>query len=226
MNDNNKSRYVTPKEAKRYFGVTNQTLVNWADTGKIDYIKTSEPHGKRRYNIDSYKYTNEEKPTKIEKRFKAEKKGICYCRVSTKRQGDDLKRQEEFLKDKYPTYEIIKDIGSGLNYKRRGILSILQRTFEGDIQEVVVAHRDRLCRHGIELFEWLFDLYNVKLTILNEENHSYEEELVNDVLSILHVYSCRINGRRKYTRKGKVEMRKEKEENATTTEENFITTTS
>ena len=87
----------------------------------------------------------------ITPRKKPTKRNICYCRVSTSSQKEDLERQVEFFRCKYPNHEIIKDIGSGLNFKRKGFNSILDFAIKGDIGEVVVTHKDRLGRIGFEL---------------------------------------------------------------------------
>jgi predicted site-specific integrase-resolvase len=89
---------------------------------------------------------------------KTGKHTIIYARVSSSKQSQDLKRQEKYLKTKYPTAELKSDIGSGLNYKRTGFRAILQSLFKGNIKEVVVAHKDRFTRFGFEFFEWLFNL--------------------------------------------------------------------
>ena len=81
------------------------------------------------------------------------KKNICYCRVSTRNQKDDLERQLKYMKEKYPTYEIMTDIGSGLNMNRRKLREIIKLAINGDINELVIAHRDRLARFGYDLIE-------------------------------------------------------------------------
>jgi len=107
------------------------------------------------------------------------KRNICYCRVSTSSQKEDLERQVEYFRCKYPDYEIVKDIGSGLNFKRKGFNTILDSAFKG---EIVVTHKDRLCRFGFELVLRIIESTNGKILVLDKEETSPEKELVNDIL--------------------------------------------
>ena len=104
------------------------------------------------------------------------------------------------MKEKFPTYEIIKDIGSGLNYKRKGLEEILEKAISGEIEEIVIAYKDRLTRFGYEMIEWLISKYsNGKITIINkEEEETPVEELTKDIVSIMNVYVAKVNGLRKY----------------------------
>lgn len=179
--------YVSTKKAIKYYGVTSQTLRNWTAEGRIKYKRTSGNH--RVYFI----------PEKDED--KESKTNIIYTRVSSSKQRDDLERQTNFLLEKFPTYEVVKDIGSGLNFKRKGLISILDRAEEGDIGKIVVFSKDRLCRFGFELLEHLFRKYSVELLVLNKEDKSPQEEFSEDILSIIQVFSCRWNGRRRYKNK-------------------------
>ena len=79
----------------------------------------------------------------------------CYCRVSSTKQWDDLARQSAFLRERYPDAEIVSDIGDGLDFRRKGLLSLLERPHRGDKLTIVVAHRDRLARFGFELIQWV-----------------------------------------------------------------------
>ena len=132
------------------------------------------------------------------------KRNICYCRVSSSSQKEDLERQVEFFRCKYPNHEIIKDIGSGLNFKRKGFNSILDFAIKGDIGEVVVTHKDRLCRFGFELVLRIIESTNGKILVLDKEETSPEKELVNDILSIITVFSSRLYGFRSNSIKNKI----------------------
>jgi predicted site-specific integrase-resolvase len=132
------------------------------------------------------------------------KRNICYCRVSTSSQKEDLERQIEYFRCKYPDYEIIKDIGSGLNFKRKGFNTILDTAFKGDIGEVVVTHKDRLCRFGFELVLRIIESTNGKILVLDKEETSPEKELVNDILSIITVFSSRLYGLKSNSIKNKI----------------------
>jgi predicted site-specific integrase-resolvase len=103
------------------------------------------------------------------------------------------------MQEKYPEHEILWDIGSGINFKRKQLLWLLEQSTLGNVKEVVVAHRDRLCRFGFELIEWFFHKHNVKLVVLDDSKSSPQQELVTDLLSIITVFSRRIHGLRKYS---------------------------
>ena len=199
------NEYIKPRDAAKYFGVSLGTLRDWDKRGLIKCIRTKENGGQRRYDIRSFKNTNDRLlPAEIQtttEEINKNKEYYCYCRVSSKKQKDDLERQAEYLQSLYPSYTVIKDIGSGLNFKRKGLLTILERANKGFVGEVVIAYKDRLCRYGFELLEWFFTLYKVKLTVLKTETISPDEELAKDILNIVHVFACRANGKRKYSKK-------------------------
>ena len=120
--------------------------------------------------------------------------------MSSNKQKEDLQRQIEYMKSKYPTHEIIKDIGSGINYKRKGLLEIIDMGIKGEIEEVIVAYKDRMTRFGFELIEYIINKYsNGKIRIENiEEEQTPQEEIVKDIMAIMNVYVAKINGLRKY----------------------------
>ena len=166
--------------------------------------------GKRLYNVE--KYLKEKLCVKKNKNDNIilcneldeikEKLNICYVRVSSNGQKNDLERQKDQMIKLYPNYEIIEDIGSGLNLNKRGIKKIINLAIDGKINELVIAYRDRLTRFGFELIEELIKKYSKgKIKILNEkETIGPEEELVKDVMSILNVYTAKMNGLRKYNK--------------------------
>ena len=173
-------------EASKRLGICKITLRKWIDKNEIPHRTT--PGGHRLVDIDAYL----EGKSKLEPTIKPDRKKIFYCRVSSKKQKDDLERQIELAKENYPTYEIISDIGSGINWKRRGFQSLLERVNRGDIEEVVVFHKDRMARFGFDLVESIFKLNNTELKIHErEENKSCEEELAEDLMSIVTIFSCR-----------------------------------
>jgi len=193
MNDD----WITPKKARELLRVTNKTLIEWDKKSKIRAIRTPSNH--RRYNlkdIQNFISCNVPAPPKT-KRNK-----VCYARVSSTKQMDDLERQKNYFKSRFPDHQLVTDVGSGINWKRQGLKTILEQAMSRDISEVVVAHRDRLCRFAYELLEWIFKCNGVKLLVLNEEKgKSKDQELADDILSIVHVYSCRNMGRRRYKNK-------------------------
>lgn len=186
--------YVKAKQAKEQLGVTSSTLRQWADSGDIKFIRVDG--GNRLYDVQDFiqKQAGDTKETK---------KSYIYCRVSCAKQKDDLERQINYLREKYPGYEVVKDIASGINFKRHGLNKILADTFKGIVQEVVVAHKDRLCRIAWEHFKWLFEFHGVNIIIEDNQTYSPTEELNDDLLSIIHVFSSRHYGiRGRYTKKG------------------------
>lgn len=197
MNEfNMETRYIPTKTARKILGVTAQTLRNWDNSGKVRSSRT--PSGLRLFNLEDIQNISDIHPVV------SLKEKICYCRVSSKKQLDDLERQENFFRTNYPNYKLVSDVGSGLNWKRKGFQTILDRAMSGDINEVVVAHRDRLCRFAFELVEYILQKRGVKLVVLDkEDNKSGYDEITKDILSIIHVYSCKEMGRRRYTKNKK-----------------------
>lgn len=187
-------KFYTGKEVKKLLRVSDTTLHRWVEEHKIRAIRT--PAGQRRYyhsDIQNILDCNNNPP---------QKQRIAYCRVSSSKQMDDLERQQALFRQQFPHHELVTDVGSGINWKRKGLCSILERTMQGHISEVVVAHRDRLCRFSFELLEWIFSVNGVQLVVLDqEENKSTNTELADDILSIIHVYSCRQMGKRRYHNK-------------------------
>lgn len=175
-------KYVSPKEAAEYYGVSVATLRRWDRAGKLDSIRTEG--NQRRFCITSE--IEENKPI------------VCYARVSTHSQRDDLDRQVEYLRSCYPTATIISEVGSGLNFKRRKFIKILEQIYRSDISMFVVAYSDRAVRFGFPLLQWLCEQGKVKLVVLNERKLSPEAEVVEDILCILHCFSARLYGLRKY----------------------------
>lgn len=177
--------YMKTNKACMELGVHPNTLRSWANDGKIKYIR--QPGGQRCYDVSSVGNAD------------IARKRICYCRVSSAKQRDDLARQIAFMRDKFPEHDIVSDVGSGINFKRKGLEAILEQSMQGNISEVVVAHRDRLCRFGFDLIRLIIEKNGGKLVVLNDLQSSPEKELVNDLVSIIHVFACRIHGLRKYT---------------------------
>ena len=208
-----KIKFFSTAGAAKYFGVSPNTIRLWDTKG---YIKTVRVNGSltghRRYDISSFSGTiNANDNSSAIKQVpinvansdtqdrQPKKRGIIYARVSSGHQKDDLERQVNQLQHAYPTHEVIKDIGSGINFKRVGFLKLIERAISRDFDELVVAHKDRFCRFAFEFFKWFFNQYGISVVVLNETHQqSTEQELAEDLLSIIHVFSCRQNGRRKY----------------------------
>jgi putative resolvase len=202
--NNTIKQFLTIKETAEYTGLHPNTLRRLADNQKIICYKT--PSGQRRFNkADLAKMCAINNTNTIKSAI--DKQNIIYARVSSKKQLDDLDRQIEYLRNKkteYATYNIIKDCASGINFKRPGLLQILDFCIQGSIGEVIVAHKDRLARFGFELLKLFIEKNGGSLKIIDEEEHkSTEQELADDLLSIIHIYSCRQMGKRRYTRSRK-----------------------
>jgi len=225
--------YLGGKEASEILGVHQRTLYQWEIKGYIETIRTpggKRLYNVKKYleNIknqikkeselkygdnelindkeilyEKVKYEKLEDEDEIFKLETEEKLNICYARVSTQSQKDDLERQIKLLKKKYPDYLLIKDIGSGINYNRRGFKKIFELSIKGKINELVIVHKDRFVRFGYDFFEEIIMSYSGgKIIILEKEKDlEPEEELVMDVLQVLNVFTAKMNGLRKYKKK-------------------------
>ena len=160
--------YVGGQEASRILGVHQRTLYIWEDKKLIDTIRT--PCGKRMYNVNKYINNNKDHlKINVNNENINNKHNICYIRVSSISQKDDLKRQRQVMLKKYPRYEIIEDIGYVLNLNKRGIKKIIKLGIEGKINELVIAYKDRLTRFGYELIEEIIKEYSKgKIIVINE----------------------------------------------------------
>jgi len=165
-------------------GVHANTLRKWANDGRIDITATQG--GQRRFNVDGY----------LRRGGAAV---VCYCRVSSASERDDLERQVACMRAEWPDAEIVKDVGSGLNFKRKGLRSLLERAVRGEKLKVVVAHRDRLARFGFDVIAFVIGQSGGEIVDLNDVSLSPEAELKADLCAIIDLFSRRINGRRQYT---------------------------
>lgn len=197
-------RYLSAAKARHRLGVCSKTLRNWDTKGLITTTRT--PTGVRLYDVESIAPT----VGKSHGNSKHSGHNIVYARVSSAKQKTDLERQIQFLSDKFPGHQVIRDIGSGINWSRPGLKTLLRYCLDGSIREVVVAHRDRLSRLGFELLKFIIEEAGGKLVVLGEDQAGSEvnefrpeSELGEDLLSIIHVFSCRHYGRRKYKTKSK-----------------------
>ena len=197
-------KYMGGKEASELLGVHQRTLYQWEEKGWIETIRTDG--GKRMYNVEKYMKEKECKEDKkcikdvdeLDKR--KGKLKLCYVRVSSMGQKEDLERQKKLIREKYPNHTMIQDIGSGINLNKRGIQKIIDLGIEGKIEELVVAYKDRLARYGYELIEHIIEKYSKgKIIIINKKDDlEPEEELAFDVLQIMNVFVSKMNGLRKY----------------------------
>lgn len=201
------SSYVGGKEASKILGVHQRTLYQWEEKGKIDTIRT--PGGKRMYNVKKFLKEKEckEEPKCLKNLKKLDemkgKLNISYARVSTINQKNDLERQKKMLMKKYPNNILIEDIGSGINFNKRGLKKIIHLAIRGRINKLVIAYKDRLMRIGYELIEELIKVYSKgEIIILNKKDDMEpEDQLAYDVLQIMNVFVAKMNGMRKYKNK-------------------------
>jgi len=148
-------------------------------------------------------YTDEQYNEYVSGSVRKQRKQIAYARVSNAGQKDDLKNQIAFLRD-YANGkgiildDVITDIGSGLNYKRKNWNSLLANIMQGEIETIYITFKDRFVRFGYEWFEQLCNKFQTGIVVLNNPDLSPQQELVEDLISIIHVFSCRIYGLRKY----------------------------
>ena len=165
-------------------GLHRQTLRRYARQGKVPFYRNSG--GQRLQNADSYLRGNSDPET------------ICYCRVSSAKQRGDRGRQVSHLREFFSATQVVTDAAGGLNWKRKGRLSILERLHRGDKLTLVVARWDRLAQFGSELIQWLVEQNGGELVVLNQPDASPESELTQDLLAMLHTFSCRMRGLRRY----------------------------
>ena len=186
------SKYYSINEFSKILGVSAQTLRNWDANGKLHPHHTSS-NGYRYYSHEQLNQVMNIKPN-------LDRIVIGYCRVSSNKQKDDLERQIEnmklYLNAQGKPYEIISDIGSGINYKKKGLKELIKRISQNKVEKVVVLYKDRLLRCGFELVEYIASLYNCDIEIIDSTEKSEQQELVEDLVQIITVFSCKLQGKR------------------------------
>ena len=187
-----------PKDFAELLGVSVKTLQRW-DRDNILKVKRT-PTDRRYYTYEQYL------EFKGINNVDSNRKTVIYTRVSTNGQKDYLKNQVEFLINFTSSKgmivdETIEDIGSGSNYNRKKWNKLIEECMENKIDTIIVTHKDRFIRFGYDWFQHFLGKINVKIIVVNNELLSPQEELVQDIISILHVFSCRIYGLRKYKKK-------------------------
>lgn len=186
------SKYYSIHEFSQMLGVSAQTLRNWDNNGKL------HPH---HTTASGYRYYSDEQLNQV-MNVKPNNKRITigYCRVSSYKQKDDLERQignvKTYLIAKGQPFEIISDIGSGINYKKKGLQDLIERISQNKVEKVVVLYKDRLLRFGFELVEYIASLYNCEIEIIDHTEKSEQQELVEDLVQIITVSGCKLQGKR------------------------------
>lgn len=189
------NKLIAIGQASKLLGVSIQTLRNWDKQGLLKPDEITKG-GSRRYKLESLKNINKNI------KFNTDNlKTIAYARVSSHDQKDDLIRQVQVLEHYCAkagfNYEIIQDLGSGMNYYKKGLTKLLNLILEGQVKRLVITHKDRLLRFGAELVFAICEAKEVEVIIIinkGDENIKFEEELAKDVLEIITVFSARLYG--------------------------------
>lgn len=187
-------KYYSIGEFSNKIGKTVQTLRNWDKNGSL------KPHhitkgGTRYYSQEQLNHF-----LGLNSKTKLNKKIIGYCRVSSHKQKDNLERQIENVKTymyaKGYQFEIISDIGSGINYNKKGLNQLIDMITNSEVDKIVILYKDRLIRFGYELIENICEKYGTTIEIIDNTEKTEEQELVEDLIQIVTVFSCRLQGKR------------------------------
>jgi len=182
-------------DAAKELGISTKTLRRWTDTGKIKFERS--PTGQRRFFLADIKRITPRDFNQLDDRIT-----INYARVSSHDQKADLVRQAQVLEAFSATngwqFETIQDLGSGINYNKRGLQKLLKRIMQGDVGRLVLTHKDRLLRLGGELVFAMCAEFETEVIILNKSNEevTFEQELVQDMIELITVFSARLYGSR------------------------------
>jgi predicted site-specific integrase-resolvase len=175
----------------KIIGVSPQTLRNWDKLGKL------KPH---HVTQSGYRYYTQEQINQVTNKPTTQRITIGYCRVSSNKQKDDLSRQQEnmqqYLIANGTPFKIISDIGSGINYNKHGLKELLKLISQNKVEKVVILYKDRLIRFGFELIEYICSLYDCKVEVIDTTEKTEQQELVEDLVQIITVFSCRLQGKR------------------------------
>jgi len=186
--------YKINEFAKRV-GRTTTTLRRWDESGVLPAKRSA---GNQRY----YDESDLRKALRIELPD-VEKKVIVNCRVSSKGQADDLRSQVKAMQTfclglGVPVDEWVEETSGGMNFKRKKFLALMQRIESGEIKQLIIAHKDRLVRFGFDYFETMAERHGCKIMVANQEQLSPQAEMVEDLMAIVHTFSCRLYGLRNY----------------------------
>jgi len=175
-------RLIGIGEASKVLGVSITTLRRWEASGKLEAMHTAGGH--RRYDLAKLK------PELFHRFSQIDRITVAYARVSSYDQKNDLERQKQVL-------ELVSDLGSGMNYHKKGLRRLLNEIIDGKVGRLVITHKDRLLRFGAELVFAICAAKEVEVIILNKgEDSTFEEDLAKDVLEIITVFSARLYGSR------------------------------
>ncbi|CAM4081356.1 transposase [Bacillus manliponensis] len=171
--------------------VNPQTLRNWDKEGKLKPAYVNPDTG--------YRYYSEEQLQEQLGKIAEEKIVVGYCRVSSKKQQADLERQVQNMKTyllaQGKPFKIVTDIGSGINYNKKGLNEVIDLVMDKKVSKIVVLYKDRLVRFGYELIKNICDKNNVSIEIIDHNEKSEQEEVVEDLVQIITVFSCKLQGK-------------------------------
>jgi len=193
------SEYATAAHVHERYDIARSSLRAWAESGRIAALRVGGT-GKRLYKLaDIERILGIDEQEKKTERIKA-----CYTRVSSQHQRGDLERQCAFLQHHYPDHKLYSDVGSGLNFKRPQFKALLDAVHNNAVEEIVVTDKDRLCRFGTELVQWLLDKTDTKLVVHSDpasagaigDESNYNHELSDDIISVISFFTARHNGQR------------------------------
>ena len=209
------SRFISIGQAAERLGVSISTLRRWEQEGRL--IAERTPAGRSRYDVTKLSGLEADRLDlgRIE-----QKRTIAYARVSSRDQKADLERQaqvlEMFCSARGWTYEVIRDLGSGINDRKKGLTRLLKLLIGGDVGRLVITHKDRLLRFGTELVFSVCEMKNIEVVILNsgDEDSLEDDELIEDVREIIDVFNARLYGLRSQKNKKLIEEMKNAVQNA------------
>jgi predicted site-specific integrase-resolvase len=201
------NKYRLHEFAKK-LGVSANTLRRWDATGKLKAKRT----------LSNHRYYDESDLRQLYGIKEGNRKTVVYCRVSSQNQKDDLKSQivamEQFcLSSGIAVDEWVHEIGGGMNFKRKKFLKLMKEIENGEISKLLIAHKDRLVRFGFDYFEHLAITKGCKIVVVNQESLSPQQEMVEDLMAIIHTFSSRLYGLRKYKKDLKKVLTDESNEN-------------
>jgi putative resolvase len=191
-------KLYTLKEAKKLLGVTTRTIQRWDKEGKIRVVRTIG--GRRRIPESEIKRI-------LGVKEEEERVVVGYARVSSTTQKDDLERQKQLIRSyaKNGEIQILSDVGSGLNENRKGFLRLLKMVTERKVSRVIVAYKDRLTGFGFETLRKVFQVFGTEIEVINSEEKVPQEELVEDLVTIVSHFAGKLYGMRSHKYKEVVE---------------------
>ena len=196
-----RATYLPAVQVQKTYAISRSTLRAWAEAGKIHVLRAGGD-GKRLYKLADIELILG--VPEHEAKEDQQRRRVCYARVSSAHQRGDLERQSAFLRQEYPEHELIQETGSGLNFKRPRFVALLDAIHSGLVEELVVTDKDRLCRFGGDLMQWLLDKTGTRLVVHGQDVGEHDaaaepdtnHELSDDIISIITFFTARHNGQR------------------------------